>query len=186
LGLEIVGRVTEVGNQVYDIQVGDPVMAQVSSDLGGFAVVDHYLCLPIPSTMSFTQAASVPVAFLTVYSSLVYLGRLTAGESVLIHSAAGGAGAAAIQIAKLVGARVYATAGSPSRWVPVAEMGVDAVFDSRSLSIHDEITKATGGQGVGVVLNFLTGAMLTQSIACLAPFGRFLAIGKTDIYRNMR
>lgn len=117
---------------------------------------------------------------------MVYLGRLTASESILIHSAAGGVGMAAIQIAKLVGARVYATAGNPSRRARVSEMGADAVFDSRSLSIHDEIMKATEGHGVDMVLNSLTGSMLSQSFTCLAPFGRFLEIGKTDIYRNMR
>ena len=117
---------------------------------------------------------------------MVYLGRLTAGESILIHSAAGGVGIAAIQIAKLVGARVYATAGNPSRRARVSEMGADAVFDSRSLSIHDDIMKATEGHGVDMVLNSLTGSMLSQSFTCLAPFGRFLEIGKTDIYRNRR
>ena len=186
LGLEIAGRIVEVGDEVHDMKIGDPVMAQAPSGFGGFAVVRRSLCVPMPSTVSFPQAASVPAAFVTAYYCLVYLGRLTAGESILIHSAAGGVGVAAIQIAKLLGARAYGTAGSPSRRARVSEMGADAVFDSRSLSIHDEIKKVTDGHGVDVVLNSLTGSMLSQSFACLAPFGRFLEMGKTDIYRNMR
>lgn len=172
----------EVGDEVHDMNIGDPVMAQAPSGFGRFAVVRRSLCVPIPSAVSFPQAASLPAAFVTAYYFLVYLGRLTAGESILIHSAAGGVGVAAIQIAKLVGARVYGTAGSPSRRARVSEMGVDTVFDSQSLSIK----KVTDGHGVDVVLNPLTGSMLSRSFSCLAPFGRFLEMGKTDIYRNMR
>ncbi|KAJ5462127.1 Acyl transferase/acyl hydrolase/lysophospholipase [Penicillium desertorum] len=120
------------------------------------------------------------------YYGLVHFGRLTLGETVLVHSGAGGVGTAAIQLAKLIGARVYATAGSPARRAWVTDVGVEGVFDSRSLTLHDEIKLATNGRGVDVVLNCLTGATFSQSVACLAPFGRFLEIGTTDIYRNMR
>ncbi|PLB36519.1 fatty acid synthase S-acetyltransferase [Aspergillus candidus] len=97
-------------------------------------------------------------------------------ESILIHSGAGGH----------VGARVYATAGSPARRAWVSDMGAEAVFDSRSLTFHDEIKLATQGRGVDIVLNCLPGAMFSQSMACLSPFGRFLEIGKTEIYRNTK
>ncbi|KAE8351975.1 polyketide synthase [Aspergillus coremiiformis] len=151
LGLEVAGYVTHVGANVQGIETGTRVMAR-------------------------NLAACIPIAYLTAYYTLVYLGRLTAGQSVLIHSAAGGVGIAAIQIAKL-----------PRRRDSVLGMGgVEAVFDSRSLSFHDNVMNATGGRGVDLVLNSLTGNMFTQSVACLAPFGRFLEIGKTDIYRNMR
>jgi NADPH:quinone reductase-like Zn-dependent oxidoreductase len=95
-------------------------------------------------------------------------------------------GIATIQFAKHLGASVYDTAGSPARLARVAEMEVEAVFDSRSVSFHEQVKEATKGQGVDVVTNFLTGAMFSQSVVCLAPFGRFLEIGKMDIYRNMR
>ena len=186
LSLEVAGRVAKIGENVRGIDVGDPVMARVSNGLGGFTIANHNLVVPIPSSLTFTQAASLPVAYVTAYYALAYLGRLASGESVLIHSATGGVGIAAIQIAKLFGARVFATAGSPDSRARVSELGVEAVFDSLSLSFHDEVKMATRGLGVDVVLNSLTGSMFSQSLACLAPFGRFLEIGKTDIYRNMR
>ncbi|KAJ5356330.1 hypothetical protein N7517_010939 [Penicillium concentricum] len=186
LGLEIAGRVTAVGENVQDIDIGTPVMARVSHGLGGFATAHRNLLEPIPSSMTYSQAACVPLAFITAYYALAYLGRLESGERVLIHSAAGGVGIAAIQIAKHLGARVYATAGTPIHRAWALEMGVEAVFDSHSTSFHDQLKATTGGQGMDVVLNSLSGAMFLQSVACLAPFGRFLEIGKTDIYRNMR
>lgn len=108
LGLEVSGRVMEVGQDVSGIQCGDQVMGRVSNGIAGYAVAKQDLVLPIPSSLSVAQAASVQTTFFTAYYGLVYLARLTAGETVLIHSAAGGVGSAAIQIAKLVEARVYA------------------------------------------------------------------------------
>ncbi|KAK5214208.1 hypothetical protein LTR41_000400 [Exophiala xenobiotica] len=186
LGLEVAGRVVKIGENVRGIEVGASVMARVSNGLGGLVTANRNLILPIPPSLTFTQAACLPAAYITAYYALAYLGRLASGESVLIHSAAGGVGIAAIQIAKVLGARVFATAGSPARRAWVSEMGVEAVFDSRSLSFHDEVKTATHGLGVDMVLNSLTGSMFSQSVACLAPFGRFLEIGKTEIYRNMR
>ncbi|KAI9164151.1 Mycocerosic acid synthase [Paramyrothecium foliicola] len=186
LGLEVAGRVIKVGKNVRDLEIGAHVMASVSNGLAGIAVVDYRLVAPAPSLLSMAEAACVPIAYVSAYYSLVYLGRMTRGDSVLVHSAAGGVGRAAIQIAQLFGARVFATAGSPARRAKALEWGAEAVFDTRSLSFHDEVKKATGGRGVDLVLNSLIGPMFAQSIACLAPFGRFLEIGKTDIYRNMR
>jgi acyl transferase domain-containing protein/NADPH:quinone reductase-like Zn-dependent oxidoreductase/surfactin synthase thioesterase subunit len=186
LGSDVAGLVTDIGENVTDIEYGTPVMARVLNGIAGYAVASRDLVMPIPSSLSVTQAACVPTTFTAAYYALVHLGRLAPGETVLVHSGAGGIGSAAIQIAKLIGARVYATAGSPTRRAWMTSVGVEAVFDSRSLTLHDEIMQATHGQGVDVVLNCLTGAMFLQSMACLAPFGRFLEIGTTDIYRNMR
>ncbi|KAI9039457.1 Acyl transferase/acyl hydrolase/lysophospholipase [Aspergillus affinis] len=186
LGLEVSGRVIEVGQNVSGIQCGNYIMARVSNGIAGYAVGKEDLVLSIPSSLSVAQAASVQITFFTAYYGLVYLARLTAGETVLIHSVADGVGSAAIQIAKLVGARVYATAGTPSRRAEVATIGAETVFDSRSLSFHDEVKRVTDGRGIDVLLNCLAGAMFSQSVAYLARFGRFLEIGKTDIYRNIR
>ena len=164
--------------------MGARVMARVSNGLGGFATANYNLVLILP-TPTFAQAACLPVAYITAYYALAYLGRLTSGGSVLIHSVGGGVGIAAIQIARLLGARVFAKVGSPARRARVPEMGVDAVFDSRSLSFHDEVKIATRNLGVDVMLNSLTGSRLSQSVAFLPPFGRFLETGKTDSYRNM-
>lgn len=186
LGLEVAGRVVSIGEDVRELDVGAHIMAQLSNGLAGLAVVNYKLTAPVPSSLNMSEAACIPTVYVTAYYSLVYLGRLTRGESVLIHSAAGGVGIAAIQIAKVFGARIFATAGSAERRKMVSDMGVEAVFDSRSLNFHDQVKQATEGQGVDLVLNSLTGPMFAQSVACLASFGRFLEIGKADIYRNLR
>lgn len=186
LGLEVAGKVVAVGDKVKDIQIGTDVMARAVNGLGGSITTHRSLVVPVPGQLTLPQAASIPIAFITAYYALVYLGRLAQGDTVLIHAAAGGVGAAAIQIAKLYGARIFATAGNPSRRNWVSSQGVEAVFDSRSVSFHDDVKAATGGRGVDMVLNCLTGSLLYQSFACLAPFGRFLEIGKVDIYRNMK
>ncbi|KAJ5745662.1 hypothetical protein N7520_010844 [Penicillium odoratum] len=186
LGLEVAGRVVQVGKDVQDMTVGTWVMARVAHGLAGLVVADRKRVLRIPKSLTVAEASCIPVAYLTAYYALVHLGRLNAGDSVLIHSAAGGVGIAAIYVAKLFGARIFATAGNPQRREIVSNMGVETVWDSRSLTFHDQLKEATGGRGVDLVLNSLTGNMFTQSLSCLAPFGRFLEIGKTDIYRNMR
>ncbi|RAH81576.1 polyketide synthase [Aspergillus japonicus CBS 114.51] len=187
LGMEIAGVVTRVGASVSGINVGARVMARVTKGLGGSVVVNHQLVVPVPSTVSLAEAACLPMAYMTAYYALVYLGRLREGESILIHSGAGGVGIAAIQVAKLFGARIYATAGNPQRraWIQGID-GVEAVFDSRSVTFSDEVKKVTHGKGVDLVLNSSNGNIFSQSIACLAPFGRCLQLGKSDVYRNMR
>ena len=114
------------------------------------------------------------------------LAQIAAGESVLIHAASGGVGYAAMQLARLAGARIFATVGSPAKRAFVEAFGVDAVMDSRSLSFADEIRERTGGRGVDVVLNSLPGEALERGLSALAPYGRFIELGKADIYQNQR
>ena len=138
----------------------------------------------IPDSLDFAAAATIPTAFLTAYYAFDYLARLEPGETVLIHGAAGGVGMAAIQIAKLKGAKVIGTAGSNRKRRMLELLGVDHVLNSRSLEFADEVMKLTGGVGVDVVLNSLAGEAITKSLKCLRPFGRFLEIGKRDLYAN--
>ncbi|KAJ5592205.1 hypothetical protein N7537_009109 [Penicillium hordei] len=186
LGLEAAGRVVAVGKNVQDIKIGTPVMVRVPQSLGGLITAHRSLLAVIPPSLTFPEAACVPVAFITAYYALAYLGRPESGERVLIHSAGSGVGIAAIQIAKHLGARVYATAETPSRRAWVLQMGVEAVLDPTSVSFHDQLKAVTGDQGMDVVLNSLSSTMFPQSVVCLAPFGRFLEIGSTDIYRNTK
>jgi amino acid adenylation domain-containing protein len=139
---------------------------------------------PIPRGLSFTSAAAVPVAFATAHYALATLARLKPGERVLIHAAAGGVGLAAITIAQALGAEILATAGSQEKRGYLYRRGVKHVFDSRSLAFADEVLWKTGGRGVDAVLNSLPGAFLEKSISVLAPGGRFLEIGKRDIYAD--
>jgi acyl transferase domain-containing protein/surfactin synthase thioesterase subunit/NADPH-dependent curcumin reductase CurA/NADP-dependent 3-hydroxy acid dehydrogenase YdfG len=184
LGLEIAGRVLNTGTDVKDLASGDAVMARVANGFAGRVVASRDLIAPMPASLTFAEAACIPVVYVTAYYALAHLARLESGEIVLVQSGAGGVGIAAIQLAKRLGARVFATAGTLQRREMLLSLGVEAAFDSRSPDFHDKIMQLTKGRGVDVVLNSLTGQLLVQGIACLAPFGRFVEIGKTDIYRN--
>ncbi|MET7641790.1 SDR family NAD(P)-dependent oxidoreductase [Streptomyces sp. NPDC005438] len=184
LGAECCGRVTAVGEGVTRHRVGDRVIAVGPSSMAAFTTVSEHLATAAPSSLSDEEAAAVPIAFLTAVHSLDRLARLREGESVLIHSATGGVGLAALQVARRRGARVYATAGTPEKRDLLRELGVAHVMDSRTLSFADEIARLTDGRGVDVVLNSASGEALVRSLRLLAPGGRFVEIGKQDIYGN--
>jgi acyl transferase domain-containing protein/acyl carrier protein len=184
LGLECAGVVTEVGPDVVGLAVGDRVMALAPASLGTRVVTSRRAVARMPEGVDFAAAATIPVAFLTVVYSLGTLAQLAEGETVLIHGAAGGVGLAAIQYAKHRGARVFATAGSAAKRALLRRLGVEHVFDSRTLAFADAVRAATNGAGVDVVLNSLSGEAMERSLGLLRPFGRFLELGKRDFYRN--
>ncbi|MFF7357291.1 SDR family NAD(P)-dependent oxidoreductase [Streptomyces filipinensis] len=184
LGAECAGRITAVGEGVGGHRVGDRVIAAGPGSMAAFITLDEDLVAPAPPSLDDEQAAAVPIAFLTAVHGLEQLGRLRAGESVLIHSATGGVGLAALQVARRRGARVYATAGTPAKRELLRGLGVEHVMDSRTLDFADEIMALTGGRGVDVVLNSASGETLVRSLGLLAPGGRFVEIGKRDIYDN--
>jgi len=186
LGLEFSGVVTSVGDQVQGIAPGDRVMGFGPMGFASRVVTRASSVSPIPAGMSFEAAATVPSAFFTVHYALNYLARLEEGEKILIHGAAGGVGIAAIQIARSCGAEIYATAGTDEKRDFLRLMGVDHVFDSRSLAFADEILAITEGRGVDVVLNSLAGEAINRNLRVLKPFGRFLELGKRDFQENTR
>ncbi|OMC10571.1 type I polyketide synthase [Mycobacterium sp. SP-6446] len=187
-GAECAGVVTRVGTGVSHINVGDAVVA-VNATQGAAA---SHITLPAtgvvakPANLSFEAACALPIVFLTAWYALNKLARLCAGERVLIHAAAGGTGMAAVQIARLLGAEVFATAGSPAKRELLRALGVKHVFDSRAIDFADEIRVATCGAGVDVVLNSIAGESMSRSIACLAPYGRFVELGKRDLLGDRR
>jgi acyl transferase domain-containing protein/acyl carrier protein len=183
-GAECSGTISAVGSRVADMQVGDEIIAVANGSFCAFTTADARAVVPKPSAFSFGQAATIPIAFLTAYYSLHHLARLSCGERVLIHAAAGGVGLAAVQLAQHAGAEIFATAGSSEKRAYLKSMRVPHVLDSRSLAFTDEIMKTTGGSGVDVVLNSLPGEYITRSLSILAAYGRFVEIGKTDIYQN--
>ncbi|HJQ60218.1 MAG TPA: type I polyketide synthase, partial [Vineibacter sp.] len=184
IGMECAGVVSAVGPAVRDLRVGDRVVAFAGNAFASHVTVDRKTVAAVPEGLSTEAAATLPVAFLTAYYALVHLARLERGETVLIHGGAGGVGLAALQIAKLRGAKVIATAGSPDRRTLLRELGADHVFDSRTLAFVDDIARVTGGVGVDVVLNSLAAEAMERSVDCLKPFGRFLELGKRDFYAN--
>ncbi|MEU3114248.1 type I polyketide synthase [Micromonospora chalcea] len=181
LGNEGAGVVLGVGPGVADLAPGDRVMGIFSGSFASAAVTDRRLVTRIPGGWSYTDAAAVPVVFLTAWYGLVELARLRAGESVLVHAAAGGVGMAAVQIARHLGAEVYGTAG-PGKWPALRDTGFDDAHlaSSRSLDFADEFAHRTGGRGVDVVLNALRGEYVDASLRLLADGGRFVEMGKTD------
>ncbi|WP_157431039.1 SDR family NAD(P)-dependent oxidoreductase, partial [Actinomadura macra] len=182
IGGEGAGIVVETGPEVANLKVGDPVMGLFAGAFGNTAIADARMVTRIPEGWGFRQAAATPVAFLTAWYGLVDLAGLRAGESVLVHAGTGGVGMAAVQIARHVGAEVFATA-SPAKHAVLEEMGVDAGHraSSRDLDFEDVIRSATGGRGVDVVLNALAGPFTDASLRLLGAGGRFIEMGKTDI-----
>jgi phthiocerol/phenolphthiocerol synthesis type-I polyketide synthase C len=186
IGVECSGVVTAVGDNVEDVRVGDAVIALAAEGIGSYVTTPASLVTPKPVLLSFEEAATVPIAFLTAYYALHEQARLRRGERVLIHSAAGGVGLAAVEVARWLNATVLATAGTPEKRDHLHGLGIEHVFDSRSLGFANEVLAATGGDGVDVVLNSLTGEALSHGLEALSPYGRFLEIGKTDVYGQGR
>ncbi|WP_432004296.1 type I polyketide synthase [Streptomyces sioyaensis] len=182
LGIEGAGVVTEVGPGVSGFSPGDRVMGLFTQSFGPLAVADGRTLARIPEGWSFAQAASVPVVFLTAYYALVDLGELQAGESVLVHAAAGGVGMAAVQLARHLGAEVFGTA-SPGKWETLRSSGLDEahIASSRDLDFERSFLAATDGRGVDVVLDSLAREFVDASLRLLPRGGRFLEMGKTDV-----
>ncbi len=191
MGGECAGRVTDVGAGVDNLNIGDEVLALTPSPTRVGLLVSR-ACVPAalvsrrPDGLSLEQAAALPIAYLTAYYSLVELARIREGEWILIHAGAGGVGLAAAQIARAHGARVIATASTPEKHTFLREWGVEHVLPSRSLEFVDGVFEITGGRGVDVVLNSLAGDFLDASLGVLAPYGRFIELGKRDIYEDRR
>lgn len=182
LGLEFGGTVVAVGSGVKDLKRGDRVMGLGKRCLQRFLTVNQSAVAHIPEHISFEEAATIPSAFATAHYALNRVGRLSKGEKILIHVATGGVGTAAVQMAKNVGAEIFATAGSPAKRKLLKDWGIKHVMNSRDLSFADEVMRKTKGRGVDMVLNSLPGAFIDKGLEIIAPYGRFLEIGKRDVY----
>ena len=184
VGMEASGVVRRVGLDVQHCRVGDEVAFIKGGCIGNRVVANQYLVFVKPSRLSMEEAASSLSVYVTAYYSLIHLARLRKGQRVLIHSAMGGVGQAAIALAKHAGAEIYATAGSENKRGQLLTMGVRAAFDSHSFDWYDELMAATGGEGVDVVLNSLAGRHVELCLQALRPAGWHCEIGKVDIYAD--
>ncbi|MEC3981058.1 SDR family NAD(P)-dependent oxidoreductase [Amycolatopsis sp. H20-H5] len=182
LGAEAAGVVVETGPEVRVLRQGDRVMGMIDGAFGPAAVVDERLLARVPAHWSDADAASVPLVFLTAYYALTDLAGLRPGQSVLVHAGAGGVGMAAIALARHLGADVFATA-SEGKWDTLRSLGIadDHLASSRTTGFEARFLEVTGGRGVDLVLNSLAGEFVDASLRVLAPGGRFLELGKTDI-----
>lgn len=187
LGIDFAGIVTAVGPDVTDHRVGDHVGGLCADGCWGtFVTCDARLAVTLPVGLTDAQAAALTIATSTAYYGLNDMARIKAGDKVLIHSATGGVGQAAMAIARAAGAEIFATAGSEQRRQLLRDMGVEHVYDSRTLDFADQIRQDTQGYGVDIVLNSVTGAAQRAGLELLAFGGRFVEIGKRDIYGDTR
>ncbi|MEU7226422.1 type I polyketide synthase [Streptomyces chrestomyceticus] len=185
--VECAGAVTAVGPGVTSRCVGDRVAAWIlDGSIASFACVHAGWTMKVPDGMTFQDAASLPVGYLSAWYAMEHLARPRAGETVLIHSASGAMGLALIHLARARGTTVFATAGSETKRAFLREHGIRHVMDSRSLVFADQLRELTRGRGVDVVCNTLDGPALSESLDLLTHRGRFIELGKRDIYANTR
>jgi polyketide synthase 12 len=182
LGLEFAGVVTQLGSGVKDLKVGDAVFGLARGSFASEVVADARQVVRMPGNLSFEEAASIPMAFLTAWYGLHDLGAIRPGEKVLVHAAAGGVGMAAVQLAQLHGAEVYGTASEP-KWSALRKMGLDDdhIGTSRSLDFVETFSKTSAGRSFDIVLNSLAREFVDASLALLRSGGRFLEMGKLDL-----
>lgn len=185
-GDEVSGIIQAVGSDVTTLAPGDRVFGLAVFGIATHAIARAGDVRRIPAHLTFEAASTLPVVFMTAWHALRNVGRLRERERVLVHAGAGGVGMAAIQIALHLGAEVIATAGSPSKRALLKTLGVEHVIDSRRGDFAESVLKITAGKGVDVVLNALAGEAIPMGLSCLAEFGRFIEIGKRDIYQNAR
>jgi synaptic vesicle membrane protein VAT-1 len=177
VGYEVAGEVDALGSGVEGLKVGDRVMSV--TQFGGYSdvvCVPEYQVAPVPSGKDLVEAAGVPVCYLTAYLMIVRIGAVRAGDTVLIHSAGGGVGLAALQLAKHAGATTIGTAGT-RKHDRLAEMGLDHAIDYRKEDFEPAVKRLTGGRGVDVVLDAQGGKSFRKSYRCLAPMGRLFCFG---------
>jgi acyl transferase domain-containing protein len=186
LGSECAGTIVAVGDDTEGFAVGDEVIALAPSCFGTFVTTSTLGVVHRPPALDVHDAAGMPVVFMTAEYGLNRLAKMTAGDRVLVHAAAGGVGLAAVQLAQRAGAEVFATAGSPEKRAFLESLGVRHVMDSRSLSFADDIRTRTTGEGVDIVLNSLAGEFIPASLSVLRRGGRFLEIGKRGVWDNHR
>ena len=178
LGLEVSGVIADIGDGVSNLSVGQPVCALLAG--GGYAeyvAVPAQQVMPIPDGVSLEEAAGLPEVACTVWSNLVMTGRMLPGEFLLVHGGAGGIGTHAIQVAKALGAKVAATAGSTAKLDLCGALGADVVISHRDEDFVERVRTATGGAGADLVLDVMGAAYLERNLAALAVDGRLVIIG---------
>ena len=185
-GDEVAGEIVAIGKGVDNVVVGDQVFG-----LAVFGLSTHTLARAadvtlIPEGVTHEEAATLPVVFMTSWYALKHTARLRKGEWILVHAGAGGVGMAAIQIAHHLGAKVIASAGSPVKREMLKTLGVAEVIESRKGDFAEKVMELTNRRGVDVVLNALAAEAIPMGLSCLAESGRFVEIGKRDIYQNSK
>lgn len=178
-GLEAAGEIVGLGSDVQGCAVGDRIMAMCGGGYGELITVDHRLAMPVPERLSWEEAATIPVSYMTEHDALITNGRLQAGESVLINAVSSGVGIAALQIAKLFGAQpVFGSSGSPAKLESLQAYGLDRGINYHSEHFADVILDMTDGRGVDIVVDHVGASHLADNMRCMALLGRLVSVGR--------
>lgn len=180
IGMEGAGVVEAIGAEVNNLKVGDKVMGRCRGAFAEYACMDSVEAMPIPASLTFEQAASVPLTFLVVHDMLALQGKLQPNEWLLIHGVSSGVGVAALQTAKAMGAKVIGTSGSPEKLARLKEHGLDLPLCLRGSGFEAAVMEATGGKGANLVVDTVGGSVFAESIRCMAFEGRFAMVGYVD------
>lgn len=176
-GLEVAGTIVAIGENVTTLQIGEEICALVPG--GGYAeycIVQAPLALPIPRGLSMIEAAVIPETFFTVWTNVFDRGRLTKGETLLVHGGSSGIGTTAIQIASRLGAEVFATAGDAKKCKACKDLGAARAINYKTEDFVEIVKDKTGGAGVDVILDMVGGSYIERNISCLAMEGRLVNI----------
>jgi NADPH2:quinone reductase len=178
-GLEAVGEVAAVGKNVSGFEIGDHIMSICSGGYAEFTTLDHRLAMPVPAGLSWEEAATIPIAYMTEHNALITCARLQPGEAVLVNAASSGVGVAAIQIAKLFGAKpLVGTASTSAKLGVLRALGMDLGVNYRTENFGDAILTATNGAGADVIIDHVGGSCLQENLRCMAVKGRLISVGR--------
>ncbi|HET9578929.1 MAG TPA: zinc-binding dehydrogenase [Usitatibacter sp.] len=180
IGAEGAGEVVKAGAEATGFEPGQRVMGRCAGAFSEYALMDAREAIAVPASLSFEEAASVPLVFLVVHDMLVAQGRLAAGEWVLVTGVSSGVGVAALQAAKALGARVIGTSGSREKLERLKALGLDVAIETRAGDFHDAVMQATGGKGVNLVVNTVGGSVFAECIRAMAFEGRLAMVGYVD------
>jgi NADPH2:quinone reductase len=186
LGLEWAGEVVEVGSAVKNLKAGDRVMCSGNGGYAEYAVADWGRAAPIPANnMSWEQAATLPVALQTMHNAIVTAGRLKAGESVVIQGASSGVGLLGMQIAKHMGAKlVVGTSTNAERRAKLKDFGADLAVDSKDPKWVDQVLEATGGKGVDLIVDQISGYVANDNLRAAKVLGRIVNVGRLGGFKG--
>jgi len=162
------------------VGTGERVMGRLPGAFAEYGAMDKQDAIPVPSTLSWEEAAAVPITFLVVYDMLVQQGNLRSGEWLLVTGVSAGVGVAALQAGKALGARVIGTSGSAAKLKKLSALGLDVAIITRQPDFHDAVMKATDGKGVNLVVNNVGGTMFAECVRCLGYEGRLATVGYLD------
>jgi len=179
VGLECAGEVESLGPGVTELQIGDRVMCSARHALAEFAVTDAGRAVKLPANMDFAKAATLPVALQTMHNAIVTAGRLKKGDSVLVQGASSGVGLMALQIARFMGAGcVIGTSTDAGRRARLKEFGADLALDSRDAGWVEEARTATGGKGVDLIIDQISGYVANANMQAASVLGRIVNVGR--------